>query len=161
MQINIREAVRGDIKTIKELFKIAEALYRKDIFNIYKVSTIPDFTTKYIKEIINKDSETIFVAEIDKEIVAMIHVSIKTSKDNHLMIERKFGWIDHLIIKEEFKDSGVASFLIKASESWLTGKNVKRVELDVFELNNNTSVDIYNNIGYETMSRRIFKKLQE
>lgn len=161
MQINIREATRGDVKTIKELFKIAEALYRKDIFNIYKVSTIPNFTTKYIKEIINKDSETIFVAEIDKEIVGMIHVAIKTSNDNHLMIERKFGWIDYLIIKEEFKDSGVTSFLIKTSESWLTGKNVKRVELDVFELNNNTSVNIYNNIGYETMSRRIFKKLQE
>lgn len=159
MQINIREAARGDIKKLKELLKIAEALYKKDIFNIYKMSNGPNFTTKYAKELLNKSNETIFVAEIDKDIVGMIHVSIKTSNDNHLMIERKFGWIDDLIIKEEFKESGVASFLIKTSESWLTGKNVKRVELDVFELNNNTSANIYNNIGYETMSRRIFKKL--
>jgi ribosomal protein S18 acetylase RimI-like enzyme len=66
--------------------------------------------------------------------------------------------VDTLVVVPRWRRSGVATALMRACEERARGWGAARIELIVYEVNEAARA-LYDRLGYETLSRRLSRRL--
>jgi len=105
-----------------------------------------------LKEILNStlDTEKFIIVELDKKVIGYASYQIKEKN------QKKFLWIDELIIDENYRKNGYAKELINELESISKKEGCSSLEFCCWEFNKNAQ-EIYEHLGYK-VQRKIYEK---
>ncbi len=152
-EFKIRKAGQSDRISLKELFS-EELIYHKkllpEMFNVPE--TLID--ESWLESVIKSENEYLAVLEIDDSIVGAILYKIRTSPNDIIIKERKYGYIQEMIVAKSERRKGMGKKLLEYAENDLIKKGVNEIELNIWELNE-SAMRFYENYGFETIQRRM------
>lgn len=140
MNITYRNANPSDAAKIIEFLSILGSANDQTITRKDKLPTIEE-EEKWITSN-SGDSGGVFLAFNDDDLVGLLAVSILMPKE--LSHNCSFG----MSVLPAFRRMGIGSQLIQDLFKWVNGKNILRIELDVFG-NNTDGINLYKKHGFK------------
>lgn len=158
MDIIVRTVKLEDFEKINILYKEVDDLHIEKYPELFKVPDIEGRDIEYIKEIIENPYKEIFIAEKDSEIVGLAEILIV--KNQPFSVKKDIKWValDNLVVSSRYQKIGIGSMLVDCVIDWARDWNIDRVELKVYE-KNEEALSFYANKGFETLNRTMFLKV--
>ena len=151
--MNIRTANISDIDKIlileEQVFKLHYNA-RPDLIDKEKSPNSYEFLRKCIES----DNGKIFIAEIDENIIGHCIINIKEIKNHHIYFDMMNIEIDDMCIDEKHRKKGIGKKLFEEVIKFSKEKGIKRLELGVWEFNEN-AIKFYECLGMKTKYRRM------
>lgn len=98
-----------------------------------------------ISELITSPYSEVFVAEIDKEIVASGYAKIKP--DRHYLKHTKQGYLGFMYVSEIHRGKQLNKYIIDALLKWCKSHNIFEIRLDVYQ-DNIPAIKAYEKVGF-------------
>jgi len=136
--INISRAKRKDIKYLIPLLKQLFSIEEDFTFNKKKHK-------KGLKLLLKKKESIVVIAKFEGEVVAMVTMQTIVST----AIGAKTGLIEDFIVKDDYRDMGVGTYLFEYLKNYALKHKIKRMQL---------VCDNHNISAKEFYSKRSFKK---
>jgi len=159
-RFRIRPATLRDYVGLCEVFQEADLMHSSALPDLFRPTRGPVRTREYIAEIIGGESSVVFVAEQDEKIVGAVRAEVREAPTIPLVVPRRFGVIDTLVVIRSCRRRGIGTALAAEVQRWAKGKGVSQVELTVYEFNR-TGLAFYQKLGFRTASRRLRKSLTD
>ena len=159
MEFFIREANQGDYEALCAIFAEADAMHREALPHIFREAAGPARSKDFVFEILADENAALFVAEHEGQIIGLVHVRVRETPDIPILVPRRYAVINDLVVKERFRRHGVGRALLERAERWALDKGATQVELVVWEFNKG-AIAFYEELGYKTISRRMWKPLE-
>jgi ribosomal protein S18 acetylase RimI-like enzyme len=111
---------------------------------------------RYLEERFQDPDAAIFVAE-DKAAPAGVAVTVIRESPPFLN-PNKFVLLENLAVTTKFRRAGVGRKLVDAAMLWARARDMKELDLNVYEFNH-TAIQFYEALGFRTVSRRMKRAL--
>lgn len=157
-RFRIRPATLRDYIGLCEVFQEADLMHSSALPDLFRPTRGPARTREYVAEIIGSENSVVFVAEQDEKIIGATRAEIREAPTIPLVVPRRFGVIDTLVVTRSCRRRGVGTELAAEVQRWAQGKAVSQLELTVFEFNR-SGLAFYQKLGFRTASRRLRKSL--
>jgi len=158
MAIHIRRAVEQDYGGYCDLFTEINEQHRLALPDIFQQPAGKIVEQDYFLSLLNNDQAAIFFAEYNGLVAGFINVLIREAPAYPLLVPRRYGVVDTLVVRPAFQRTGVGRALMNRGEAWAASQGVSEVELNVYEFNLGAQA-FYRHLGYTTYSRKMSKKL--
>ena len=132
MKFVYRKAELSDSKRIAELF--IEMLR-----TIYNTNDVDGYENGYLDKYFSESEDLIYVAELDKEVVAFL--SVEVYKDDG------YVYLDDLSVTEKCRNEGIGTKLISMAEDYCKSIGIPVIVFHV-EKTNERAHKLYQNLGY-------------
>ncbi|MCE1245912.1 MAG: GNAT family N-acetyltransferase [Firmicutes bacterium] len=161
MKYRIRRAKRQDVKKVAALaVEAVEASISK--MRDVPLEEVRRFRKKdldSLHETLNNNAIGIFIAENIEDNEFLGHVIVMSGYLESSTGEEQ-GYIFDLSIKPQYRRLGIGKHLMKTAEDFCKAGGMKYMALNV-TASNDSAVDFYENLGYETERRRMMKRLDK
>lgn len=107
---------------------------------------------EYPCAVISGNSGDFIVAEIDNEIVGLVHVEQDATPPYPSVKPHKYACIVDFIVKEQYRRKKIGHLLLEKVESWAQSRNLEYIELMVLE-KNQIGQNFYEREQFITISR--------
>ncbi len=144
---NYEEAIKCN-ELLTKLIK-SEKEFNENINENYKVS-------EWFENFYNNSMNVIIVAKDNEVIVGYLFCRI-TTVDNGPMIEHE-ALLDGLYVESEYRNKGIATQLINSAKKWCMDRDVKYLNLEVYE-NNVAALNLYHKAGFKELERKLRLKI--
>ena len=106
-----------------------------------------------LRLLLNSGKDCVLVAENEGEVIGMCSVQtvISTAEGGHS------GWVEDVVIAEEFRGRGVGRLLLRQAEAWAVDHGVTRLQL-LADRNNGAALDFYRRLGWTSTSLTVLRK---
>lgn len=145
--LNIREATPKDRSEIESCFFELQAFER----SVYSNRADPaEVTVPYVDYLFAECAAhdgAILVAESEDGIVGFVCVICKLPIDNVYEIDREYGYISDLVIREAWRGRGVGSQLMEHAEKRAAAHGATRLRIGVLAANESAHA-LYRKLGY-------------
>jgi ribosomal protein S18 acetylase RimI-like enzyme len=156
-ELIIREGELQDRALLDELFR-EELEYHKSLMSdIFKIPEIV-VSEKWLVSILNNNDIYLVVSEHKGKIVGAILYKIEKSLEDTLLNERKYGYIEEMIVTESLRGKRIGKKLLDYVINDFQIKNIKEIEIDVWE-KNEIGLRFYEDHGFKTIRRRMKKEI--
>ncbi len=157
MTWSIREAVASDYDDLCVLFDQVDTFHRDNLPAIFQKPRGGVRATEYVLGLIADETVGLFVAQVSSQLVGLICVVIKESSDIPILVRRRYGIVDNLLVDEAFRRAGIGQALMEKAQRWAMARGAESIELTVWEFNQG-AIEFYQTLGYETVSRKMRKR---
>jgi|GEM_PF-991640 len=157
MKIKVVQAKKEDYIGFIEIFKEIEELHRLNASWKFKKPK-PIFSEESYKKLVNDKNCMFFLAKDKNEIVGYSIAYKKEIFNIPFLKKRKWIHLDALSVKNNQKQKGIASAILREIEKWARKNNIKEIELDVWLFNTN-AINFYERKGYEAFMQKMRKTL--
>ena len=158
MKIVIRKAETEDYGSLIELFDEIDAIHRDRHPRIFQKPNGPVREIEHYIGLISDESTAVFVAEMEGNVVGFVHAIVRDAPDIPILVPRRFAIVDGILVRSNYKKSGIGGMLMNGIEEWAKVKGASSIELNVFEFNQE-AIAFYESLGYKTLSRKLSKDL--
>jgi ribosomal protein S18 acetylase RimI-like enzyme len=158
MDVTIRKATAQDYAGLCEIIEEVDALHGDHLPHIFQKPKGPARELEWVLGLLSDPDHGLFVAEVEGQLAGFVHLVIRDSHPIPLLVPRRLALVDNLAVKTEFRRSGIGRALMQRAEAWAAAKSATEIDLNVYEFNE-TAIAFYQNLGYETYSRRMSKPL--
>lgn len=159
MDVSIRQATANDFEALCELFEDVEALHREALPHVFRKPEGRGWIQEAVATATIGDDAVIFVAESAGRAVGLVHASIGYAPDLPIVVPRRYVMIHDLVVGKDFRRAGIGRALVERVHEWALARDVAEVELNVWEFNR-PALALYKEMGYETVRRRMSKRLK-
>jgi ribosomal protein S18 acetylase RimI-like enzyme len=157
MAIHIRQAVEQDYEVYCDLLNEINELHRLALPGIFQQPPGRIVDQDYFLSLLNNDQAAIFFAEYNGLVAGFINVLIREAPAYPMLMPRRYGVVDTLVVCPAFQRTGVGRALMNQGEAWVAGQGVSELDLNVYEFNLGAQA-FYRQLGYTTYSRKMSKK---
>lgn len=126
---------------------------RKMIYKDVDPMNYDEFKTE-----LSNSNNIYLVAELENEIVGICFSNIKEISNNKIMKDRKFLHIENICIDEKHQKKGIGKKLYNQIIQLAKEKNIKNIELMVWEFNEN-AIKFYKNLGMSIKNLKFEQKI--
>jgi len=164
MKVKIREYQESDrtafVKLMEQLMD-----YVASIDNLNRIRRMPEFGESYTQRTLQKVAENngiIYVAELDSEPVGVVVGTIleQTKEDQFEHVPSKFGEVQELVVKTEYRRKGIGTMLMNKLEEYFKENNCNISGVGALTPNKNAH-HLYGKLGYKDRTFYMTKNLQE
>ena len=135
-----------------------DALHGKALPHVFREPDPSEKTSNAIV-IVGDENAVQLVAQTEDQIAGAVQVWIQEQFNLPAQLPRRYAVIHKLIVKEEFRCSGIDPALMEEAHQWVLGKGATQIELIVWEFNEG-AIAFYEKLGYETAYRKMWKSLK-
>jgi ribosomal protein S18 acetylase RimI-like enzyme len=155
MNASIRMAQAGDLDNLARLLDEVVLLHHDEDPTQFLG---PEAAThqRYLEERFQDPDAAIFVAD-DKGTPAGVAVTVIREAPPFLN-PNKFVLLENLAVTTKFRRTGVGRKLVDAAMLWARARDMKELDLHVYEFNH-TAIHFYEALGFRTVSRRMKRSL--
>jgi len=153
--MNIRTATINDIEQIVPLLIALDELHAKMYPTVFDESKIKeDIRQSFLLENINTPNNLFLIAELEKNIIGIVHCYIQETKNHPIKKDKKIAVLSDLYVDENYRNKGIAQKLINKAletikEIWI----VNDVVLNVFN-ENQEAIKLYEKSGFQKQFTR-------
>ncbi|MGC9467116.1 MAG: GNAT family N-acetyltransferase [Anaerolineae bacterium] len=158
MAPKIRRAMLADFRALSQLFEEVDRLHREALPDLFQQARGAPREMAYIRSLIVGRDSDIIVAVNDGQIVGCVVLMIRDAPKIPILVPLQYVMIDTLVVVPDARGGGLGRQLMASAEQWAHERGIDRVELNVFEFNEGARA-FYEKLGYETLSRRMVKRL--
>ena len=126
---------------------------RKMIYKDVDPMNYDEFKTE-----LSNSNNIYLVAELENEIVGICFSNIKEISNNKIMKDRKFLHIENICIGKKHQKKGIGKKLYNQIIQLAKEKNIKNIELMVWEFNEN-AIKFYKNLGMSIKNLKFEQKI--
>jgi ribosomal protein S18 acetylase RimI-like enzyme len=137
-----------------------DALHRENLPNLFQTSAGPVRDFEYFHDLLAEESVGLFSAHASGTLVGFIHVVIRDTPPMPIVVPRRFAFVDSLVVDPSVRGQGIGKALLNIAQDWAKEQGATSVELNVYEFNQR-AISFYQALGYETLSRKLSRTLQE
>lgn len=119
---------------------------------IWHSNTIDELDIEF-KEIINSNDKCFFVKKVNNEVIAFAQCSIRNDYVEGTN-SSPVGYLEGIIVKEEYRHMGIAKELLKECENWAKEKKCNQFASDC-EINNEESLKFHLAMGFNVANKII------
>jgi ribosomal protein S18 acetylase RimI-like enzyme len=159
MEFQIREATADDYDGLCELYAEADDLHVRALPQRFQHPEGAPRAREHIQEQLDDENSGYFVAEGEGRILGLVDVRFRTSPDFPVLVPRRFGVIDTLIVRKTAHRLGVGSALVRRAHQWARERGATQMELTVYEFNAG-AIRFYESQGYESESRKMWRRIE-
>ena len=159
MKITLRQATKQDYETYCNLLNEINDQHCAALPGIFQKPSGVIFEREYFISLLENDDLAIFLAETEVRPVGFVHVLVREAPNYPLLVPRRFGNIDTLVVSASFRRGGVGKALMRKAEEWAASRGAAAVEVNVYEFNQGAQ-GFYGRMGYTTLSRKMSKPLK-
>lgn len=160
MGINIRKATENDYTQVDEIYVELSELHYKMKPNRLKGPGHFGRPELKFKELIKNPESTILVAVKGDKVIGFADLIIKDSPGNELINAKTHVEVDNFGVRNGHQGEGIGKLLMKEASVWAKEKDIKTLEVGA-RYANKKAVGFYEKVGYEIISVRLRKKLEE
>jgi ribosomal protein S18 acetylase RimI-like enzyme len=160
VDINIRSATVTDYHALCRLFEEVDALHRDHLPQLFQKPPGPVREQSYYQAELTDENVGLFVAELNGGLVGFVHALIRDTTLIPVMVPRQYAIIDGIAVKSELRGCGIGSSLMHCIQEWAITKGATAIELNVYEFNIE-AIHFYQRLGFDNLSRRMSKPLDE
>lgn len=155
MNVSVRPARPEDLVALVHLLdEIAAFHHGEDPTQFREAATAEH--SRYLEELFQDPDAAVFVAE-DQGVLAGIAVTV-IREAPPLLNPNRFVLLENLAVATEFRRTGVGRKLVDAAVLWTRARDIRELDLNVYEFNHN-AIRFYEAIGFRTVSRRMKRTL--
>jgi GNAT superfamily N-acetyltransferase len=156
MDFLIRAAVEKDYEGLNVLFEEIDEYHRKALPQIFRKPDGPARKLDYIAGILSDQNSVIFIAEIQNQIIGLVHAFIRSYPEISIRIPSRICETDSLIVKDKYRRSGIGKALMEKVQQWAVQMQVDRLELTVWDFNKEAK-NFYRELDYEPAIIKMWK----
>lgn len=156
--LTIRPATLEDYDAVCTLFESVDQFHADALPDVFQRAEKPARTHEWFAQIDENPDACMFVAEFQGTIVGMALCTVRSSPAFPLFVQRRYGHINELVIREPFQRRGIGQRLMQRIHEWIQDQGITEIELDVYEFNAPART-LYEHLGYETMRRTMRYRL--
>jgi len=156
MGITIRAASEADYEDICRLFQELDEIHRVAVPQVFRLSEGPARPKEHIYGVLSDDNTTLLVAEDNGRLVGLIEVAVRESAPVPIMVPRRYGYIENIVVLNISHHRGIGRELMVAAERWAKNKGVMAFELNVWDFNKR-AIAFFEAMGYYMASHRMWK----
>jgi len=160
VDINIRSATFADYHALCSLFNEVDALHRDHLPQLFQKPPGPVREQSYYQSLLTDENVGLFVAELNGNLVGFVHALIRDTTLIPVMVPRQYAIIDGIAVKSELRGHGIGRSLMDRIQEWAITRGATTIELNVYEFNIE-AVLFYQQLGFDTLSRRMSKPLMK
>jgi diamine N-acetyltransferase len=155
--MHIRPAVAQDIPKLLLLYRELEETHRLHHPDLFAVTITR--AEKSVERSLADAGVGFFVADFETAGVgAFVRVVDTQTPEGGVLLSRRFGLVDELVVSPEYRRSGVASLLITAAEQWATEREIPALEVNVWAFNQ-AAQNLYAGHGFSPLRHYLRKSL--
>lgn len=154
--VTIRSAEKKDIKTILILLDEVNEIHEKARPDIFKRGQ--KYHEKDIEDLLNDKKIHILVAEEENTVLGYAILKEEKQKEDELMKERRFLYMDDLCVDSKTRGKGVGTKLLRAAEDLARSLSYPSITLRVWGFNK-SAIAFYQREGYLSLYEEREKKL--
>ena len=160
MAHEIRPATMQDYEALDKLWREGDEHHYLALSRFFRRPAGPARSREFVASVLNDEDAALFVAERDGAVVGLLHVWLRQTLDHPPSMSRTYVMVDSVVVARAEQRSGVGTTLMGRAESWAREKGANQLELQVWEFNAG-AVALYEKLGYRTVSRRMWKALED
>ena len=160
METSIRSATSDDIDDLCELFDEIDALHRDHLPGIFQRPNGLARERDYLLGVMADDNVALLVAEEAENLIGVVHAIVRDAAAIPVFLPRRYVIVDSIVVRSGFQNRGIGRKLMDRVEGWATARGATSIELNVYEFNE-TAISFYEGLGYQTLSRKMSKKLKK
>ena len=158
MSLCVRRAAIQDYSGLCALFEEVDTLHRRAHPGLFRKQRGPARDRQYLAALLAEATVAIFVAELEGQVVGLVHLLIEDAPDIPIFVPRRYAVIDDLVVRQDLAGAGIGRALMERAGDWARDRGASSMELNVFEFNQAARA-FYERLGYHTVSRRMSKAL--
>jgi len=155
--MRIRQATMDDYAGLCAVFAEVDALHVTALPEIFRHPGGAARPEAYIASIVNDENACLWVAEHNDQIVGLVKVAIRETRDIPVLVPRRYAEIGTLAVAQRHQRRGIGRALMQAAESWASEKGIDQIELSVWEFNDQARA-FYAALGYHTASLKMWRR---
>jgi ribosomal protein S18 acetylase RimI-like enzyme len=154
----IRQATVMDYAGICAVLSEVDALHREALPQVFRDPGTVVRSRAYIASIVEDENAGLWVAEDEGQIVGLLNVSARETRDLPILVPRRYAVIENLAVAAAYRRRGIGRALMQVADDWALAKGIEQVELHVYEFNEGARA-FYEALGYQTASRNMWRDL--
>ena len=155
-KIIIRKAETSDFQGVHKLIMQVHKLHVNERSDLYKDIDPMNFDEFKIE--LSNSNNIYLVAEFKSEIVGICFSQIKELSNNKIMKDRKILHIENICVDKNHQKKGIGKKLYKEIVQIAKERNIKNIELMVWEFNEN-AIKFYKNLGMSIKNLKFEQKI--
>ena len=156
MDILLRAATHEDYEAVCILFAQGDRFHYQALPEFFRPVDEPARSQEFFVEMLANEDVALFVAEHEGALVGLIRCYVHSTHQLPVVVPRRFVHIEDMVVDETFRHQGLGQALMERVHQWAREKEVKEVELGVWEFNA-AAQSLYEKLGYRT-TRRVMRK---
>ncbi|MHB0859486.1 MAG: GNAT family N-acetyltransferase [Anaerolineae bacterium] len=155
----VRVARPEDADAIEALWAEVQGLHVEAAPDVFRAPEGPLHPPEFVGQVLADPDATLLVAEGGgRRVLGFAQVVLRHAPDVSLFMPRTWAELETLSVTASARGSGVGRSLMAAAETWAAERGAMRVQLGVWEFNQD-ALGFYERMGYETAMRRMWKPL--
>lgn len=151
MDVVIEKLKLEDFKEFNALFLEVHMLHAKNRGDIYLETDDLELEKIFEEELVDEKAITL-CAKYKNSMVGICLLALKDTGDGKFTRKRSIGYMEVLIVKEDFKHSGIGEMLFNETKRQAIEKGAEHLELMVWEFNTQ-AIAFYEKQGMKTRNR--------
>lgn len=157
--MEIRLATKADFEQVGIIFAEENQFHAELVPEIIQV-TDPIMTQEWFDDVFNDPNQTLFVAEMGKDIVGVALIAIRNSIDDPIFKQRRYVHISEIAVVASHRGRGIGRLLMEKIHQWGLAQGIAEIELQVWE-RNEQAIGFYENLGHQKWRRTMRFSLEE
>ncbi|MHB1296588.1 MAG: GNAT family N-acetyltransferase [Anaerolineae bacterium] len=155
----VRVARPEDADAIETIWAEVQALHVAAAPDVFRAAEGPLHAPEFVSQVLADPEATLRVAEEDGRVLGFAYIVLRHAPDIPLFLPRTWVEVETLGVTCGARGSGVGQSLMEAAEAWAVERGATRLQLGVWEFNQQ-ALGFYQHLGYETAMRRMWKRLE-
>ncbi len=157
-KIRLREATPKDFKAISALFQEVDNLHCEHLPDLFRRAEGAPREESFIIGLIRNPDALVLVAEHEARILGLVVALTRSSPGFPYLVPLRYAVIDTIVVTASARGRGIGQAMMAFTEAWASDQGVDRIELDVFEFNEE-ALSFYQGREFSVLSRRMVKLL--
>ncbi len=158
--ITIRPAQPADLDALDALFIEGDAWHAAHEPDVFCVPTGQARPREFLQNLLDDADSAILLADRDGEILGLLMMFVRPAHDLPMLVPRRIGYIDTLIVAERARRQGIGRHLLLAGEDWFHAHDCTDLQLNVWSFNTGAEA-LYRSLGYRPQCLRLAKRLED
>jgi ribosomal protein S18 acetylase RimI-like enzyme len=148
----VRRARESDRAALDALWRSVDELHAELLPGYFRRARSPARPDSIVEEALDSRDQTLLVAEIEGEVVGLVHVEIYDTPPLPVMVPRRRAHIEDIVVHKSQQRSGVGKRLMEEAAHWAREQGATQVVLTVWR-GNAAAQKFYESLGYKEVSR--------
>jgi GNAT superfamily N-acetyltransferase len=111
-----------------------------------------------LTKIIEDDQAALFIAEIEGQLIGLAEVYFRQDEVDSVKVAQPYGYLQSLMVLEQFRRYGVGKLLVDAAEAWAKAKGATEMQLEIWDFPAG-ALRFYEKLSYRGLRRTLVRNL--